>query len=850
MAVRTSNTITFTEQKKILQIKEWYIATNYNKIILSQDAPQVSYVIDETVTSSTIGIYYTIVDGEYVSKILPDEYDATLIYYRVENLWLDENTGELKEFVKNNWALYSAQFQDTVQQADSINRYLWNYEEVIYSIGKSEKSMPVIVGTYGSVQDIINYYAVTTQPLAPIIDAEFNGWDSDFSNIQLSNINKYLWNFEIIIYADGTTKQTSPAIIGVYGDSGEDAISFKIYSTNGLEFVDSINEDEKIETIDLRLSVYKGSKPLTEDVKFTWYWHDPETTDIDSSLIDEEGYQVIEGYEGITNPTFSVNINDKYAFANLKCKMLYKNEKYTDYVTLKMKQDAYSAGIKFFNGTNVFSQGQQYIVGYIELYKNNKVEETTAAATYYSSIVALDDKTGIIRDYVVDGSVSGTTEGIYYIIENGKYVSKNLPEEFDEEQQYYTINPLVIEETLSYFICNDNNEYKVVLGFYDSDQNDWIDVKHIEDLNELLPRYVYSNDGNTCMDLNVFVVLKEEIIRTKNIDIDVFTRSLEYDSYVIDSSVTSDTIGEYWILDSEDNQSYISVILPDQYSENQEYYKLIHVKSPDEEAFIATTTATIIDLNDTTVSAIPPENPQDGQLWLDTENNVLKIYNGKDGEWRLSAKQQEGQSIFVTKPDSYNAGDLWIVEEPGYYFLDDTVTSGTQGDYWVKNINDDDSYVYIRKVLPEQYIAGTEYYLAFQAGSLFRAKQESNEFNIEHWEDAMQSVTQIINNVTQYMVFNPSSGLKIGQADDNLFVNISSTEMGFYDNTNKNEEAVKVVSIGNQAANIRNATIESSANFQCPIVFSDDNNMSEYINLSGRFIFQIEKNGSLSLVVG
>ena len=31
MAIKTSNQITFTEQKKIIEIKEWYLATNQSE---------------------------------------------------------------------------------------------------------------------------------------------------------------------------------------------------------------------------------------------------------------------------------------------------------------------------------------------------------------------------------------------------------------------------------------------------------------------------------------------------------------------------------------------------------------------------------------------------------------------------------------------------------------------------------------------------------------------------------------------------------------------------------------------------------------------------------------------------
>ena len=87
MAIKTSNQITFTEYKKIVKIKEWYLAT-----------PNGTDVTRET----------------------------------------------------EGWT-------ESIQMIDATNRYLWNYEEVVYSIGSSEVSDPVIIGYYGTMSPVTLY---------------------------------------------------------------------------------------------------------------------------------------------------------------------------------------------------------------------------------------------------------------------------------------------------------------------------------------------------------------------------------------------------------------------------------------------------------------------------------------------------------------------------------------------------------------------------------------------------------------------------------------------------------------------------------------------------------------------
>lgn len=747
MAIRTSNQITFTEQKKILEIKEWYLATSESADI----------------TIETEG-------------------------------WTTD-----------------------VQTTDATKRYLWNYEEVIYSIGESEKSSPVIIGVYGGVSNIINYYTITEKPIAPDVTSDV--WTNDFTSISenLSSTNKYLWNYEIIVYADGSTSEPQPAIIGVYGDSGEDAITFQIYSTEGFEFIDSVNESEKLETITLKLSAFKGTTPLT-NAEYTWEWWnsnpityiEAEVTSetigdywvfedenyilktlpdeyIDNTIYYVETYSDEGRYEEIlttTDAVFKVNIvDDIYALSNLRCTMIldgdYTNP-YYDYVTLSKKVDVYTASIKFFNGTNVFSQNADYLIGYVELYKNNQLEESPMANTYYSGIVTIDSENNIILDKVFD-----------------------------------------TQETSSYFIYKNtnSNSHNVILGEYNG--TNWV-------VSNKKTKYIYENNVNTNIQSNVFIISKLDITRSRDININVYTdvMTLEED-----------------------------------------------VMIPDTKKLVAITKTTIIDLNDTIVSNTAPANPIDGQLWFDTAESILKVYNSELGKWIDSSLQNSGQTVYTSQPESYRAGDLWIVEDTRTIisYEKTTVTAETEGIYWILDANQG----YISKSLPHEYDSTAVYYvqtetkekqvitiggISYGPGSILRATTNSNEYSSAHWEDATPKLTQMQIDIEQYFDFNPQTGLKIGQSNQKFYVNISSTRMSFCEDPNiivedetdpyidKNE----VVYIGNRSATIKNLIAEESADFNCEVEVDrqiDIVNTYQTKTSYPGFSLQVEPDGSLSLVV-
>lgn len=83
----------------------------------------------------------------------------------------------------------------------------------VFSISKAKAGEP---GTNGdSVESITEYYAVSTSStVAP------SQWYQ--TPPQMTEHNRYLWNYETFIYSDGRTEDTPKHVIGVYGATGQD----------------------------------------------------------------------------------------------------------------------------------------------------------------------------------------------------------------------------------------------------------------------------------------------------------------------------------------------------------------------------------------------------------------------------------------------------------------------------------------------------------------------------------------------------------------------------------------------------------------------------------------------------
>ena len=109
-----------------------------------------------------------------------------------------------------------------IQNVSKSKPYLWNYETVSYNDNTSIDTTPAVIGMYSEdgsngrgISSIEEYYAINNTETAPT--------DASFSTTVVSPTadNKYLWNYEKIIYDDSSTPhKTEKRIIGTYGKDG------------------------------------------------------------------------------------------------------------------------------------------------------------------------------------------------------------------------------------------------------------------------------------------------------------------------------------------------------------------------------------------------------------------------------------------------------------------------------------------------------------------------------------------------------------------------------------------------------------------------------------------------------
>ena len=851
MAIKSSNQITFTEQKKILEIKEWYLATNQGA----------------DVTLETHG-------------------------------WTEE-----------------------VQIIDETNKYLWNYEEVIYSIGSSEKSEPIIIGVYGKgtdgkgIADIKNYYFITQTPELP----EDPEWSETVS--MLTQTYKYLWNYDEIIYTDGAVKASQPAIIGVYGDSGTDAVDFQIYSAGGFEFSNDVN------LIELNTAAFQNGNRIGSNLSYQWFFKDAGNTTFYQSGIRSRSYSlemnknrsgreiycVITDADGnsvttdtvtigmttslyivkqptdvvaaegeqvsttvtaygedltyqwyvtnsgndtsfgdsiVTTDTYSFTLNASNTGRKAYCVITDKsgNSVITDVVTftmegaVKITKQPTSIAVSKGNNAKVTviadGSGLTYQWYFCDEGSTTFSKSDITSMTYSCT---MNEKTSGRRVYCVitdSNGISITSDTVTLclttsltilnqpksvIVQEGEmtYVTVSMSGDGVYQWKYWNEDSQQYEDisgATSASLSVDLSKYYALSGLKCEMQYDGITYEDYVSLTEKTIIYtavVKFFDGDNVIESDdtnsiIYIELYKDNEKIEGLDDNAKEAYISDTNRISDDYIYTNITGangekKYFVCYNSD-QKYYDVVLG-QYSTSNSKWTLIKNNYVYENTFndsiypfvyvpkekvakslnidftvrdsnnksVAVNSTTIIDLNDPVVSSDQPTSPRKGQMWLDTSTspNILKMWDGS--KW-VNSNYQKGNVVYTSKPTSYGKDDLWILY-PGEKCGD------------------------------------------FGEGCILRANTTSTSFDERHWEDVDKEGTIQKNNIKQYFNFNASDGLSIGQSDQKFYVNISSTEMGFYDAQDGTPE--KVVSIGNKSATIKNMTVEENAIFNCRVQFGN-----------------------------
>ena len=160
----------------------------------------------------------------------------------------------------------------------SAGQYLWvrtifsysdNTTSTIYSVSRMGAN-----GTNGtdgsngkSIGSVVNYYLATASSSG--VTTATSGWTTAVQSV--SAAKKYLWNYEVVKYADGTVASTTmPCVIGSYGDQGSKGDKGDTGSTgNGIK---SITEHYAVSTSNSTVPTsWSSTVPtMTESNKYLW----------------------------------------------------------------------------------------------------------------------------------------------------------------------------------------------------------------------------------------------------------------------------------------------------------------------------------------------------------------------------------------------------------------------------------------------------------------------------------------------------------------------------------------------------------------------------------------------------
>lgn len=141
------------------------------------------------------------------------------------------STGAIQPASPDGWSL-------TIPNTDGNPCYVTQATAIgygdTYTIQKNAWSAPTVLAKDGNSdyidQPVVDWYIVTNNtniPTSPTADIEVEtewtglGWTQDMSSLELSAINKYLWNAEVTHYTISGYIKTSPHIITTFAETGK-----------------------------------------------------------------------------------------------------------------------------------------------------------------------------------------------------------------------------------------------------------------------------------------------------------------------------------------------------------------------------------------------------------------------------------------------------------------------------------------------------------------------------------------------------------------------------------------------------------------------------------------------------
>lgn len=282
----------------------------------------------------------------------------------------------------------------------SAGQYLWtrtiitytdDTTSTIYSVGRMGTNGAN--GTNGkSIGSVVNYYLATASSSG--VTTATSGWTTAVQSV--SAAKKYLWNYEVVKYTDGTVASTTaPCIIGSYGDRGSKGDKGDTGSTgNGIK---SITEHYAVSASNSTVPTsWSSTVPtMTESNKYLWNYET--ITYTNGTTVDTTKRVIgVYGNKGATGATGSQG----YSLVANVVRDAFTESQWTAYGTINHEETwSSTSGIR--NGCRI---GDMFaIVGTATDTKN-------AHVAYYRSNTASGDLKGLcISHTIIPRGATGTT---------------------------------------------------------------------------------------------------------------------------------------------------------------------------------------------------------------------------------------------------------------------------------------------------------------------------------------------------------------------------------------------------------------------------------------------------------
>lgn len=282
----------------------------------------------------------------------------------------------------------------------SAGQYLWTRTVITYTDNTTSTIYSVSrMGTNGangtngkSIGSVVNYYLATASSSG--VTTATSGWTTAVQSV--SAAKKYLWNYEVVKYTDGTVASTTaPCIIGSYGDRGSKGDKGDTGSTgNGIK---SITEHYAVSASNSTVPTsWSSTVPtMTESNKYLWNYET--ITYTNGTTVDTTKRVIgVYGNKGATGATGSQG----YSLVANVVRDAFTESQWTAYGTINHEETwSSTSGIR--NGCRI---GDMFaIVGTATDTKN-------AHVAYYRSNTASGDLKGLcISHTIIPRGATGAT---------------------------------------------------------------------------------------------------------------------------------------------------------------------------------------------------------------------------------------------------------------------------------------------------------------------------------------------------------------------------------------------------------------------------------------------------------